>query len=240
MRVYLDNNILVNVENNSLEIDSFIKNPLVDYYYSETHIDELINGLEKHPELKETRLQTLGLICGTNYIEPDVGPFKARITEMTPQCAFDLSMRFKFSHDQLYELSNSMHINRDEFLRGVNMKKTVIGNYKPSEIFGILENKLNEYWGYGIDLYLKKSLSTTGRTVFSSLFNLLDFFCYWHDDDSAARFYDSSHAYFAQFCDVLVSDDRRMKIKTEAVYWYLDIKTKVCSADDYLTMLANA
>lgn len=159
------------------------------------------NGLDKHPELKDIRLHTIETLCGSNYIAPDVGPFEGGIEAKTPQSIFEISMLYKRMHDELYRFSNAMRINREAFLEG---------------------------------LYLEKSVATTGRTVFSSLFNLLDFVCYWHDKNHAARLYDSSHAYFAQYCDVLVSNDKRMRIKTEAVYSYLGIGTRVCTADEFL------
>ena len=143
-------------------------------------------------------------------------------------------MRFRGMHDRLFQMSNAMKINREAFLNEVKMNKLEVGNYHPTEIFGVLDNKLKEFWGYGIEVYLQKSLASTGRGVFSALFNLLDFFCYWHDKNGAARLYDSSHAYFAQFCDVLVSNDKRMRIKTVAVYDYLGINKKVYSADIFL------
>ena len=70
-------------------------------------------------------------------------------------------------------------------------------------------------------------MATTGRTAFSTLNYLMDFVCYWRDTSSVARLYDSSHAYFAHFCDILVTNDKRMRIKTEAVFSYYGISTKV-------------
>ena len=49
-----------------------------------------------------------------------------------------------------------------------------------------------------------------------------------------ARLYDSSHAYYAKLCDVLVSNDKRMRYKTMAVYDYLGISTTVMAADEFL------
>lgn len=234
MRVYLDNNILVDIEVGSNKAEHFTSLNGVSFYFSEVHIDELLNGLDKHPELKDIRLHTIETLCGSNYIAPDVGPFEGGIEAKTPQSIFELSMLYKRMHDELYRFSNAMRINREAFLEGLHLEKLEVGNCKPSEIFNVLEERLKEHWGYGIQVYLEKSVATTGRTVFSSLFNLLDFVCYWHDKNHAARLYDSSHAYFAQYCDVLVSNDKRMRIKTEAVYSYLGIGTRVCTADEFL------
>lgn len=234
MKVYLDNNILVYLENGKYSLNDFLSDSSVEYFYSEIHMDELMNGLDKHPDLKEIRLRTIEQLCGSNYITPDVASFEMEVEERTPLSAFNLSMRFKFLHDQVYQASKSMQINRDAFLNGLDLIKIEVSNYKPTEIFKILDKKLHEKLGYGIDVYLEKSVANTGRTVFSTLFNLLDFVCYWHDKDSVSRLYDSSHAYFAKMCDVLVTDDKRMRIKTEAVYSYLGINTEVVTADVFL------
>lgn len=234
MRLYLDNNILIYIENGKYELSQFLSVSDAEYYYSEIHMDELMNGLDIYPELKDIRLKTIGELCGSKYIVPDVAGFKMEIEERLPQSAFNLSMRFKFIHDQIYLFSKSMKIEREVFLKGLKMNRLDVNNYKPTEILPLLDIKMKENWGYGIKEHLEKSVANTGRTVFLTLFNLLDFVCYWHDEDHAARLYDSSHAYFAQLCDVLVSNDRRMKIKSEAVYSYLGIETKVVTADEFL------
>ena len=237
MTAYFDNNILVDIESGVIPRERLLSSPEVTFFFSQAHMDELMNGLDKHPELKNTRLQTIECLCASHYIAPAVGPFRGGFEEMSPQKAFDLSMQYKFMHDQLYRMSNAMTINRDGLLQELMIERLEVGNYKPSEIFNVLEERLKRYWGYGIQVYLEKSIATTGRTVFSSLFNLLDFVCYWHDKNNAARLYDSSHAYFGQYCDVLVSNDKRMRIKTKAVYSYLDIDTMVYAWNDFLELM---
>ena len=89
-----------------------------------------------------------------------------------------------------------------------------------------------------INSYLKAT-DAIGRTVFGTLFNLLDYVCYYKDKQTnhsdIARLYDASHAYCAQLCDYFVSQDKRMRYKTEAVYCYLGIKTVTISPKDYIS-----
>ena len=129
-----------------------------------------------------------------------------------------------------------MRFNRDAILDSLVLDKKEVGNYKPTEIFGIIKGRMKEHWGYGIEVYLQKLFASEGRTVFSSLFYLLDVVCYRHDKDHAARLYDSSHAFFGQYCDFLVTNDKRMTTKTEAVYSYLGVRSKVLTADEFLLM----
>ena len=44
---------------------------------------------------------------------------------------------------------------------------------------------------------------------------------------------------FAQLCDVFVSEDKRMRFKTEAVYSYLGINTQVVSLKEFKDISAN-
>lgn len=238
MKVYLDTNILVDIENGIIQEDMTSMNSDVGYYYSAAHIDELLNGLDKHPELKDIRIYTIEHLCGTKYIATEVGSFVGGFEEVSPLEVYEFSMQHKALHDYLNRVSDAIVLNRNGFLEWLGISKIEIGNYKPTEIFNILDDKLKKHWGYGIKVYLEESKATTGRSVFSSLFNLLDYACYWHDKSNTSRLYDSSHAYFAQYCDVLVSNDRRMRIKTEAVYSYLGIETKVYSSSKFLRVLS--
>lgn len=51
-----------------------------------------------------------------------------------------------------------------------------------------------------------------GRVVYSTLFNLLDYLCYWADKKTVrsaiARCVDVSHAYSAQVCDYFITNTR--------------------------------
>ena len=234
MRIYLDNNILVDIENEIYSLKDFCSVPNAEYFYSEVHMDELMNGLDAHPELKVMRLHTIERLCCSSYILPGVLKEEMEIFSMSPQNAFDLSMRFKFLHDHIYQFTRSMNINRDVFLNSLELDKREIVNISPANILNVLDERMQEHWGYGIEMYLEKQEADQNRTRYNTLFNLLDFVYYWRDESHTARLYDASHAYFAQICDFLVSNDKRMRIKSEAVYSYLGVKTKVMTADEYL------
>jgi hypothetical protein len=70
-----------------------------------------------------------------------------------------------------------------------------------------------------------------------ALFSMLDFFGYWPDDvktyGKGSRFPDSQHTFNASYFDVLVSNDKRMRNRAQAVYEVLGIKTQVMSAVDF-------
>lgn len=238
MRVYLDNNVLVDIEEGVLSLSDFCSKSQSAYFFSEVHMDELMNGLETHPELKGIRLKTLGELCRKNYILPGVFSQDLEIEERDVQSAYDLSLRFKFLHDQIYQFTKSMKFDRDAILNSLVLEKKEVGNYKPEEVLGLINEKMNARWGYDIPTYLKMQDALFGRTEYNALFNLLDFVCYWRDKSHVARLYDASHAYFAQKCDVLVSNDKRMRYKAAAVYSYFGVNTKVVSAGEFLGEVA--
>jgi len=70
-----------------------------------------------------------------------------------------------------------------------------------------------------------------------ALFSMLDFFGYWSDDSNTyrkgSRFPDSRHTFNASYFDVLVSNDKRMRNRAQAVYNVLSIETKVMSAREF-------
>ena len=238
MRVYLDTNIFIYLESEKYSYQSFLVVPNATYFFSDIHIDELINGITNNPGLKDVRLQSIELLCGSNYLAPDLGPANGEYkgsSLKTPQEAFDFSMRFKHMHDELLSWTKAISVNRDTLINELKLNKLEVGNIPPSDIICIIDRNLKAVLGYGVDVYLEKSVATTGRSAFLALFNLLDFICYWHDVSNVARLYDSSHAYFAHYCNVLVTNDKRMRIKTEAVYSYYGIRTKVLTADDFIT-----
>lgn len=69
------------------------------------------------------------------------------------------------------------------------------------------------------------------------LFSMLDSFGYWPDDpktySKGSRFPDSRHVFNASYFDVLVSGDKRMRSRAEAVYNILGIPTQVLSVGEF-------
>jgi len=66
---------------------------------------------------------------------------------------------------------------------------------------------------------------------------------YWGDvktdHSEVARLSDASHAYSALICDVLVTNDKRMRAKVKSVYSFLGVKTEVVSGREYLEQLSR-
>lgn len=55
MRVYLDNNVLVDIETGKFSVNTFSTIPHVEYYYSEAHLNELLEAKENPKVSQEGR-----------------------------------------------------------------------------------------------------------------------------------------------------------------------------------------
>lgn len=114
-----------------------------------------------------------------------------------------------------------------------------MNNIAAASILGKVDELLKEVNVNGIEHYLLLC-EAQGRAVYSTLFNLLDYLCYWPDKkterSAIARRVDASHAYSAQVCDYLITNDKRMIAKTQAVYSYHGVDTKVLASSDFLKM----
>lgn len=236
MRVYLDNNVLIDIEKNEYNLMDFLSITGVEYYYSNAHISELLNGIDKSiPGLKEKRLSTINALCGNNYLFQDA-PSRIMLAICTPEQAYENVSRLGSMRERINELANNFTPNRAGILKEFQWDSKEVGNYSPKEIFEVVDIKFRESkYHFGIKEYLRRSEAYTGSTIYSSLFNLLDMVSYRKDKDNVARLYDSSHAYYAQKCAILVSNDARMRVKAEAVYNYLNVWTRVMSAEEYVT-----
>lgn len=237
MKVYLDNCVLIDVETGRLSLSEFKRKPNVEYFFSAAHMDELSKALVKRPEVKEIRLDILRDLCDNNYIVQDAPGYPMEMISKTPNDAFVLCQRYRTFKESIERLSESFSPNRDGILNELSLNKIEVANIPFDQIFTEVDKKMKKSkYGFGIDEYMQQSEAVTGPSKFSTLFNLLDSVCYWKDDRSINRMYDALHAYYAQYCDILVTDDKRMRIKAQAVYHYLQINTRVVASKEYINM----
>lgn len=242
-KVYLDNNVLVDIECGSYNLSDFLKYENVEYYFSSSHIDELIEGRRLKSLSVNNRLSLIEKLCNTNYILP--GNILPEIYPMSPQRVYEIgnSPLTMLLHNKINEAVSNIIVDREKFLEILRIKKVEINNIPPQSILKELDNALITHANISIESYLKTSEAIIGLTIFDTLFNLLDSVCYYKDKQTEhsniARLHDAFHAYYAQLCDYFVSQDKRMRNKTEAVYRYLGIKTTTLSTTDYLKDFSN-
>lgn len=68
MKVYLDNNVLVDIETGEFSVDTFSAMPHVEYYYSEAHLNELLEAKGNPKVSQGGRLSLISQLCGRNNI----------------------------------------------------------------------------------------------------------------------------------------------------------------------------
>lgn len=240
MKVYLDNNVLVDIEDGRYSLSDFLLVQNIEYYYSDAHLSELLEAVDNPRVSQEGRLELISEICGDNNILTGVfGPpeiFHKYPAEM-----------YKFVDTPLRRSINKIVSNggdvfdRVRHLLGFDSKN--FNNEKPEEVLRILDNRMSEKLQIGLLQYLSDSEAFPGKPLFCTLLNVLDAANYWGDTKTnhsdIARLNDASHAYYAQICDVLVTNDKRMIAKVKAIYSFLGINNKVLSVKEFLKTIGG-
>lgn len=236
MKVYLDNNVLVDIEAGKYSVDTFLAIPNVAYYYSDAHMNELLEAKGNQKVSQEGRLRLISRLCGRNNILTG---------------GFDVPEFYEKDPEEMYRLCDNpmrsfiaQQVNTGDELfmelrERLGLDSTVFNNVSPNQVLEMIDEKVKEKFD-NLDLltYLRATEAFGGKPLYHTLFNLIDSANYWGDKKTAhsnvARLYDAAHAYFAQVCDVLVTNDKRMRAKTKAVYSFLGVKTRVVPTNEYL------
>lgn len=238
MKVYMDNNVLVDIEVGKYSVEDFTGMSGATYYYSDAHINELLEAKGKgNPKVSQGgRLSLISQLCGCNNILtggfeiPEI--YEKEPVEMyrlcdTPMRAF-IVQQVNTGDDLFMELREKL-----------DFDSTIFNNVSPELVLGMIDERVKQKLN-NMDLltYLRGTEAYGGKPLYQTLFNLIDSPNYWGDKKTShsnvARLYDGAHAYFAQICDVLVTNDKRMRAKTKAVYSFLGVNTSVVSTNEYL------
>lgn len=236
MKVYIDNNVLVDIEVKKYSVEDFTGMSGATYYYSDAHINELLEAKGNYKVSQEGRLSLISQLCGRNNIM--TGGFEApEIYEKEPVEMYRLC-------DKPLRAFIAQQVNTGDDLfmelrKNLNFDNTLFNNVSPELVLKMIDDRMKQKLN-NMDLltYLKETEAYDGKPLYHTLFNLIDSANYWGDKKTShsnvARLYDAAHAYFAQICDVLVTNDKRMRAKTKAVYSFLDVNTNVVSTNEYL------
>lgn len=234
-KAYLDNNVYVDIEMNDLKVEQFLLKTEYVYYFSDAHMNELLEAKGNPKVSQEGRLWLISKICGRNniltggYEKPEI--FEKEPIEMYRIC--DNPLRKYIAQEVNYD--DGLF---PELRQRLGFDSTVFNNESPDRVLQIINERMRQILGIDLLTYLSRSEAYGGKPLYHTLFNLIDSANYWGDKKTAhsnvARLYDAAHAYFAQVCDVLVTNDKKMRAKTKAVYSFLGVKTRVLSADEFM------
>jgi len=246
MKVYLDNNIFIYIENQTLklsDIEKLIPRPIDKIFYSASHIQETleIKGENESQRLEriKLRLKTISEVTKNTYINENLqnevyeyieSPFEVikTITEVPTQSIMKSFMNI-VSEEQKKELRKLMKIDSSQ-----------LNHYEPEKVIEHLSNKLIEFGGHSFLDMIEVGISyhKDGHTFglsnrIAGIFELLDMLGYWKDKatdkSNYARLWDSSHTFYSSFCDYFISSDKRTINKAKLIFNLYKIKTEVLS-----------
>ena len=83
--------------------------------------------------------------------------------------------------------------------------------------------------------------SKSNLELFTSLYLTLNLSGFFSDKYRNLQniYTDSEHAYYASSCDIFVSNDSRLREKTDAIYSQYNIQTKIISSDELITIMTE-
>jgi len=247
MTVYLDNNILVSIENGDYTLDDVIAIRPSDkpsFFYSSAHIFEIesFQGNSKIDKkyLLNKRFNTIRQIYQNNYLYLDLKDSRPIHIIEDPQEVYNTITFVPFGKAAMKGFVNLFSKEQKEEVRkllGIEIQK--INNYSATEVVEHLNTKLTncgtnqsfiEFIEYGIQFYRDgKNFGLHNRIA--AVFELLDMFGYWKDKETNtsnyARFWDADHTFFASYCDLFISDDKRTRNKAGVVYDIYNRTTKI-------------
>jgi len=236
MKVYLDNNILISIEDKEISLDVF-KNidKKYSYVYSYAHIQELMEANSSYDELKKIRLKTIQDLTNNVYIFPDNSQISSK-TENPENVILTLKM-FSGLMEITRQTVNNFNIDRANLISLLGIDEKRINNYTPTEVIKYIDKAIASRFLIGLNNLINLTgISLHERII--TLFNIMDFVGFWKDKkterSNLARLYDSSHTYFSSCCDLFVSKDLRARNKAKVVYEYYKIDTKVLSLEEFL------
>ena len=235
MKVYLDNNVLVDIESGKYQLEIFRALPDVEYYFSDSHLNELLEAKGNTKVSQEGRLDLIAKLCGKNYICSGVITAPEFLEK-------DCREMYRFVDNPLRAyINNTVSAGADIFdeLRDeLGFDSKVFNNESPERVLQIIDERMVEKKDYGLLEYLYQT-DAYGRALYGTLLNIIDTANYWGDvktdHSEVAKLCDASHAYSAQLCDVLVTNDKRMRAKVKAIYAFLGVSTQVLSVKEFFS-----
>lgn len=250
MTVYLDNNIIVSIENGEYtlhQIKALLPETKTRFFYSSAHIFEVEsfqgNSIISKEDLLAKRFETVRTIFKNNYLYLELNGNKLTHIIEDPQEVYDTITLVPFGIVAMKGFMNMFSKEQKEEIRqqlGIEIQK--INNYSATEVIDHLNTKLTN-WGtnhsflemieHSIKLYPDgKKFGLHNRIM--AVFELLDMFGYWKDKETEtsnyARLWDADHSFFASYCDYFISDDKRTRNKASVVYSIYNKKTEILSS----------
>lgn len=250
MIAYLDNNVLVDIEQGKKTVEEVINNvdkSIHSIFYSAAHLEEAEEMNNTDSETKnqriQRRLETIESVTSNNYIYQNLQNEISFLIER-PKVVLE-TLREVSGTDKLIKSFISLYTpkNKNQFrdLLGIDIKR--INNYTPNEVVNHFNTKMSNY-GAGLSFleviesavgYHPNGATFGNSERMASMFEILDLLGYWKDKETGtsnyARLWDSNHAFHASYCNYFISDDKRTRYKAKVVYQLMEISTIIVSSN---------
>lgn len=240
MTVYLDNNILVSIEDRGLNFNKIKKHlPVnVQFVYSYVHIQELLESKTDFVNMKQKRINTLIETTDYNYIFSN--GVTTEVTQNHPGNVINDIKRHSFIFNSFRLCASNFSVDRNKFMAALGIDKNRINNYNAKEVIGHINSFfINKEEKTDFEFIINLAGCSIHDKV-NTVFNFMDVIGYWKDKQSEksdlARVYDAGHAFFASGCDYFISEDKRARNKAKVAYELCNIKTIVLSLEELFSL----
>jgi hypothetical protein len=243
---YLDNNIFVDIEQNSLSTNALLQNidqNISDFFYSASHLQEANEiTAETNSKLKnrlEKRFKTISNVTSNNYLFQELKTNKVLKLKEVPSVVFNTINDVPFAQNMMKGMINTVsETQKAEFRKQLNIDPIQINNYSPKEVIEQINSKSDLMGGFSLIGIIEKAieLHPQGKEMglhnrFAGIFEMLDMVGYWKDKynekSNYARLWDASHSHFSSYCDYFISNDKRTRNKAKVVFEIYGIETIV-------------
>ncbi|MFI0426599.1 MAG: hypothetical protein ACH34V_06550 [Flavobacterium sp.] len=249
MTAYLDNNILIELEQKKITKEELIRNinpNITKFFFSSAHLFEAdeITGLpsEKRERLQR-RFDIITELTENNYLYNELPTNVVLKRIQKPEIVYNTITSSSTTKPAMKSMVNPVSNEQKEIFRnGLKLNPIQINNYSPEEVIAQINEKRDAFGGFTLFGLIEeaKRIQSNGKPV--ELYDkiivsieMLDLIGYWKDKQTEksnyARLWDGLHAYFSTFCDYFVSNDTRTRYKSKVVFETYGIKTKIVSMD---------
>lgn len=250
MYLYLDNNIIIDIENGLLSIEKIESNLAIEcskVFFSAAHIDEameITGGCDQERvESLNKRFSVIEEITGSNYLYADMKNNMYKLKQKPSEVYETLLSSHSLANPAIKGFANLIPVGVKISIRKLlDLDPVLLNNIPPDEVIGHLNRTLKNSplkMTFQEMLAQAKEFHPDGSSFglqhdIAGLFEFLDMMGYWKDKytkkSNFARSCDSRHVFFAAYCDYFISDDKRTRNKAKVAYSLYGIGTKVVSS----------
>lgn len=213
MKVYLDNNILIDFEKDAsilLEVEG------INYRCSYIHLVELMESTHNLEDRKKKRFSTIENLTSNFFMTNTNNDVVVEESNTCSRYYETLNSPISRMLHQFTKAQSNRWLegkDSDTLIDHFDIDKKQINNYTAEELI--------KKHGDFIDFYVTVSDDGNRMALFMSFFNVLDMLGFWRDKAKAGsmlnRTYDAQHAYFATGCDYFVSNNHRTCMKANVL-----------------------